>query len=288
MSSSSRFSDRWSEHHFVSFDKTVIFYRHFVPAAPPRATLLILHGMGEHGGRYRELAEALGGAGVEAYAPDLRGFGRSGGKRGCLRRFSDYFQDLDVVERLAKQRPANLPFFILAHSFGGLVTTAWLTAGIKKEVRGLVLTSPNFGISIHVPAWRHALAIVVSVLAPDFTQDTHVDSRFLTHDLSVFEQNKLDRLNHHLISPGLYREMIRQVARKNEIAEQLTLPALVLQAGDDRVVSKRATEIFFEHLASKDKRLEIFPGLYHEILNETCRRDIYAKIAAWIDTKITP
>ena len=80
--------------------------------------------------------------------------------------------------------------------------------------------------------------------------------------------------------------MTRQTARKEETAARLTLPTLVLQAGDDRLVSLQDTTVFFEHLASTDKQMEVLPGLYHEVLNETCRRDLYAKIAAWILQRI--
>ena len=95
-----------SEHRFVSFDKTVIFYRRTEPAQPEKAALLILHGMGEHGGRYRELAAFLGQKGITCFIPDLRGFGKSGGKRGCLGEFSDYYKDLEVVYRAAHPAPS--------------------------------------------------------------------------------------------------------------------------------------------------------------------------------------
>ena len=272
-----------SEHRFVSFDKTVIYYRRFLTARAPRGTFLILHGMGEHGGRYGELAECLGELGLDGYVPDLRGFGQSGGKKGCLGRFEDYFRDLDVVLRLLKQRSPNLPFFILGHSFGGLVAASWAAFEPEIKARGLVLTSPNFGIAIHIPAWRHWLAVLGSYVVPEYTQHNRVDANFLTHDPMISEQYKMDRFIHHQISTRLYRELVRWLARKNEIALKLKLPVLMLQAGDDRVVSKEATLHFFDNLASVDKKLEVFPGMYHEILNETGRQDIFAKISSWIN-----
>ena len=280
------FSENWSEHHFVSSDGTPIFYRRYLPSGAVRGQLLILHGMGEHGGRYREVAEALGGAGLEIYVPDLRGFGRSGGKRGCLRHFREYFYDLDALLRVMRQRAAGLPFFILAHSFGGLVAVSWLAEEGKRDAKGLVLTSPNFGISIPIPLWRRLLAVPVSIVAPDATQDNRVDRRFLTHDTAIFEQHKMDRFNHHRISARLYREMKHQFDRKREIAGRLKLPVLLLQAGDDRLVSQEDSARFFEALASQDKELEVFPGLYHEILNETSRQAIYAQIEAWIKQRL--
>ncbi len=276
------FSERWSEHRFISFDETPIFYRRYLTSQPLRGAVLILHGMGEHGGRYRELTEILGELGLNGYVPDLRGFGQSGGKKGCLHRFEDYFHDLNVVARLAKEQSNNLSLFVLGHSYGGLVASSWLASGTQTHFQGLVLTSPNFGIAIHVPRWRHWLAILGSYLAPDYTQHNRVDSNFLTHDPKIYEQYKMDRFIHHQISARLYLELVRQISMKNEIARKLTLPTLVLQAGNDRVVSKEATIHFFEHLVSQDKQLEIFPDLYHEILNEKERHSIFSKISEWI------
>lgn len=276
------FSECWSEHRFVSFDETVIYYRCFLTPQTSRGVIVILHGMGEHGGRYQALAEHLGSLGFDLYVPDLRGFGQSGGKRGCIDQFEDYFRDLDVVARLAKQRVPRMPLFILGHSFGGLIAASWVAFNPDIDARGLILTSPNFGIAIHVPVWRHWLAVVGSCLTPDFTQDNRVDSNFLTHDPTIYNQYKMDRFIHHRISARLYRELIRQLARKNKIASKLSLPALVLQAGDDRVVLKQATLSFFDQLASEDKKLEVFPELYHEILNETNRNDIFEKISSWV------
>ena len=187
------------------------------------------------------------------------------------------------MARLAEQRSRDLPLFVLGHSFGGLVGASWIAFDTENKVRGLILTSPNFGIAIHVPAWRHWLALAGSYLTPDYTQDNRVNSNFLTHDPTIFEQYKMDRFVHHQISARLYRELVQQLARKKEIASKLKLPVLVLQAGDDRVVSKQATTSFFESLSSKDKKLEVFPELYHEILNETCRQDLFAKIGLWIE-----
>lgn len=281
------FSGRWSEHRFVGFDKTALFYRHYSTIQSARARILVVHGMGEHGGRYRELVERLGEKEFEAFVPDLRGFGQSGGKRGCLGRFEDYHRDLDVVAQLAaKADPAHVPLFILGHSFGGLVCSSWIAESTKISPQGLILTSPNFGIAIHVPAWRQVLAVFASYLAPDQTQSTRVDSNFLTHDETILRHYKSDRLIHHQISARLYLELKRKLAQKNEIASKLTLPTLVLQAGNDHIVSLADTRTFFERLSSKDKKLEVFPSLYHEILNEAGRQAIFDQIGSWVEQRL--
>ena len=278
-------SEGWSEHRFISFDKTPIFYRRFLKDRAARAVIFILHGMGEHGGRYIELAEYLGSGGFECFLPDLRGFGKSAGKRGTLRHFSDYFEDLKVIQRLAGVPDDRRPFFVLGHSYGALVAASWVAAFPALRCRGLVLTSPNFGIAIRVGPVRHGLAIAMARVNPDFTQDNGVDPDLLTHDVSMRQRHARDPLIHGRISVGLYREMTGQLSRVDEVASKILCATLVLQAGDDRIVSQSATAHFFEKLASEDKELHVYENLYHEILNETERASIFTRIRDWLERR---
>lgn len=276
---------RWSDHRFVSRDETPIFFRTLRSHFPAKAVVVIVHGMGEHSGRYLPIAEHLASAGITSYLPDLRGFGQSGGKRGCLRKFSDYYADLEVVCRLAREREGASGLFFMGHSYGGLLVSSFLAEHPQTPGRGMVLSSPNFGISLRVPLWRHLLAAAGSSLFPDYTQDNRVDSAFLTHDDEIKQTYKMDRLVHHRISARLYTELVRTIGLSNEMASRIHVPALVLQAGDDRVVSRPKTVLFFEKLASRDKELEIYEGLYHELLNETTRSSIFSRISRWILSK---
>lgn len=275
----------WSDHRFVSFDKEIIFYRRHDLGRPCKAVAILVHGMGEHGGRYRELAEFLGQKDIACFIPDLRGFGLSGGKRGCVRRLSDYLRDLEVVGRLARQDLSALPFFVLGHSFGGLLAVSWVASSPEIQWRGLVLSSPNFGIAIRVPKWRQWLALVASAVLPDHTENNGVDEDTLTHDKAISLRYKKDPLLHHRISARLYRELVHQLAGADRIASAILCSSLILQAGDDRVVSKEATVRFFGRLGSTDKQLKVFEGLYHEILNETDRLAIFSLISSWMEQR---
>ena len=277
----------WSEHRFISFDETPVFYRRLAPKETPKAVIMIVHGMGEHGGRYRGLAEHLREMGLECILPDLRGFGRSGGKRGCVKRYQDFHQDLGAIHSFVQKDFKEKPFFFLGHSFGGLISASYAAFCPAARMDGLILSSPIFGIAIPVPWWRHCLGLATSYVWPDYRQDSRVDPRFLTHDPAMLAAYEKDGDIYHRISAGLYRELLSLIARKNEIASEIKKPALVLQAGDDRIVSKKDTIEFYQNLGSSDKQLKIYDDFYHEILNETRRREVFLKIGEWLAAHIS-
>ncbi len=276
----------WSEHRFLSFDGTPLFYRRFLPAdAPQKGVLVIVHGMGEHGGRYRHVAEFLGGLGFECVLPDLRGFGKSGGRRACVRSFSDFHRDLAALHHFIWRTEKELPFFLLGHSFGGLVTSSYLAEANTLKVRGLVLTSPIFGIAIPVPFWRHGVGVLSSYIAPNYTQPTAVNPALLTHDPDMLEAYGKDDLIFHRISARLYRELTHKIAERREIAARVRTPVLLLQAGQDHIVSKKEALYFYDNLGSEDKESEVYPDLFHEILNETDRQKILTRIGKWLTAR---
>lgn len=271
----------WTEHRFLSFDATPIFYRHAQPDGPARAAAIIVHGMGEHGGRYAHLADYLARLGVECAAPDLRGFGRSGGARAGARSLSTFHRDLSALERHFSKETRDIPLFFIGHSFGGLITASYLATG-KSKAKGLVLTSPLFGVAIRVPLWQRVLGFLLSGLAPGFSQPTRVDPKLLTHDAEILAAYGKDPLIFHRITASLYSVIVRGMASRRSIAESLAVPVLALQAGQDAVVSREATERFYSELKVTDRELGIYEECYHEILNETQRDQIFSRIGVWI------
>lgn len=276
----------WSEHRFLSFDATPIFTRVRSGAEAPQAVVLILHGMGEHGGRYQHLADYLSGLGILSILPDLRGFGRSGGRRASVTHFSDYHRDVAALEAWAGRQYPDTPQFIFGHSFGGLIASSYVAFERKSAFSGLILSSPLFGLAVRVPMWRHALGLAASWVWPHFTQPNGVDTGKLTHDALMMRTYGQDMLIDHRISARLYRELCAMLARKRDIAARIHCPALIVQAGEDRVVSAEETQRFYDRLTSEDRSLQIYPGLYHEVLNETERAEIFSRIGVWIRAHI--
>lgn len=271
---------RLTEHRLLSFDGTPLFYRTAAPEGAVKARVYVAHGMGEHGGRYLHMAQILSDHGMEAVIADWRGFGRSGGPRVYAKSYQDYHEDFAAIQDFIEKTREPRPFFLLGHSFGGLLMASY--AAKKPQAKGLILSSPLFGIYDEVPAWRHALGVAASFLAPRYAQKTNIRPEFLTHDPAVLSAYAQDTLIDHRISSRLYVEMLKLMNLRAQMAKKITCPVLILQAGEDRIIRLEKTRLFFEELASLDKRLEVFSGLYHEIFNEVDRRRIFEMVIEWI------
>ncbi len=276
----------WSEHRFLSFDKTAIFYQRLTPSSKPSATFILVHGLSEHGGRYCFVAETLAQWGVQVFVPDLRGFGRSGGRRACVRAFSDYHEDLLALHRVALCEQKNTPIFLLGHSLGGLIASSYAAFVPHPGLAGLVLSSPCFGIRVKVPFWRRGLGILASCLFPNFTQATGLNPKYLTHDRAIVERYLQDPLVYRGISARLYHEIKRLCRKAGEIAVRIDCPVLLVQAGDDLIVSKKDALSFYERLGDQPKEIEIFDGFYHEVLNEIDRALVLDRIGTWLRRRL--
>lgn len=273
-----------TDHKLLSFDATPLFYRVVRSEGKPKGRVIIVHGIGEHGGRYLEVAEHLALKGFESVIPDLRGFGKSGGARAYAHRFSDFHSDLETLLSFIQRSREQAPMFYLGHSFGGLLVSSYITMKRLKP-KGLILSSPSFGLVARVPSWRRALGIAAARIAPYYSQPTGVRAEVLSHDPDVVSGYNRDPLIYQRISARLYREFLRLMALAPTIAQSLECPTMVLQAGEDHIVDKEKTFIFYKALACTDKVLHVYPGLYHEILNEGGRQAIFLTISEWLQTK---
>ena len=266
----------------MSFDGTPIFYTRVNPETENRAVLLIVHGMGEHGARYQSLAESIAVLGVEVWRPDLRGFGRSGGRMGFCRSFSDYQKDLEALYRHVLHTHPGKAIFILGHSMGGLISAYTLARSSVVRPKGVIFSSPLFAVAVKVPCWQKFLGLTASVVCPSFTQDNRVNPDDLTHDAAMREAHRKDPLIHSKISARLYKEILSATRERSAMAARIHCPVLLLQAGEDRIVSSDASLLFYDELSSSNREKELYQGFYHEILNETDRAVVYGRIAQWL------
>ncbi len=265
-------------------DGTRLFLASSDPAhTAARGSVLLTHGMGEHSGRYTHVVRRLNAAGLRVLTWDLRGHGRSEGRRGDVRDYSLLIDDLLEVWSLASTGPH--PLFLYGHSLGGQITLNFAVRH-KPEAAGLVITSPWLRLAFAPPRWKVSLARLATRLWPSFTQNTDVVPTRLSRDLDFLMAMPDPHLVHHRMSARMFQALTAGAIRATLDAVELPYPFLLVHGERDPVTSLAATRQFFNALHSKDKSLIIVPEALHETHNDLGREEVLDQIAAWLEARL--
>lgn len=247
-----------------------------------RAAVLLLHGYGEHGGRYRRVIERWARKKLATAVPDLRGHGWSAGVRGYCDRFSDFHEDVDDMIAVLRERAPGVPLFGFGHSFGGLIAATY-ALGHPGAFQGIVLSSPYFGLALQVPGAKKLAGQIASHLLPKLALPSGLQGKDLTHDETIARLYDTDPLVNKGATARWFTES--STAQRDLLARaaQIRTPIVVFQGGADRVASPAAARAVFDRLGSADKKFDERNGLFHEILNEPdVGMEIADEMADWI------
>lgn len=291
--SGAAFSSRHTSTQFMAPGGVRLLLHAWLPSGPdpagprPEVTgvVAVVHGYGDHGGRYAWLGEDLAARGWALYAYDLRGHGQSSGRRGQVRRFDEYLDDTEVFLDEVRRAQPGKPVFLLGHSMGGLVC-ARLAEVRPPDVAGLILSSPFLQLAEAVPPSRVAGVKVLAKVWPNRDIGNSVRAAQLSHEESVVEAYVTDPLVHH-VAPARWAVALlgAQDAAMAE-AGSITLPLLVLYGTEDQVVDFAFIEALYAQAASADKSLLRYEGYYHECFNETGREQVFDDLAAWLAARL--
>lgn len=251
---------------------------HVWQAGDPTAKriLLLVHGYGEYGGRYAGVLQPFLDRGFRVVLPDVRGHGLSGGPRGYVRRYNTYHDDLcAVISHLDLDLSETA---MLGHSHGGLITASAI-ARRRVRPRLAALTSPLMGVGVRAPAWKVAMGRAMSKAIPRLSLPGEITPELLTHDQTIVDHYLKDPLIHHVVNARWFTEMEAEVEATFRAAASLRVPMLVLQAGDDRIVSPEASRRFAATVAAA--LYEEVPDAYHELLFEVDGARHATRIATW-------
>ncbi len=262
-----------------------VFYRAW-EVADPAGCVLFVHGLGEHGGRYDRLAEVVGTLDLDLYAIDLRGHGRSQGRRGHVSDFACFLRDLDRLRRRAGRETAGRATFLVGHSLGGLVVGRYAEAFAPDGLRGVVFVSPFVETEMSIPGWKRSLGAAADRMVPALTMDNGLTVEDLFRresDQRVYEE---DPLVHHRISARLWGEMQRASPRLLSDAHRLRVPVLLQLAGSDTVVSNPAARDFGARLASRPEVIE-YEGAFHALYFDPRAEEALADLRGWLEQRMT-
>lgn len=270
--------------YFDSGDGLRLYAEHD-PVADARARLIFVHGYAEHCGRYRAMAELLIGHGYACHRFDLRGHGRSEGRPGHVYAFADYLRDVRAFRaRCDADHPASAPTYLVAHSMGGLVAL-YVALEEPDGLAGMALSSPYCGIAMKVPAWKALAGKALSRYLPAFSMPTDIPPDRVSRDPATIAEYGTDPLIGRVATARWFTETSAAQEALPPLAERITLPVLVQQAGADQITSPPAARAVFERIGSPDKTWIDYPGLYHELWFEPERETVYADLLDWLGTR---
>lgn len=272
--------------HFMTDDGLALVRRDWRATGPARGTVVLVHGLGEHKGRYAPVAERLNAQGWHVVAYDQRGHGESPGARGAIPDDAALLRDLAVVVGALRTEFAG-PLVLLGHSMGGLVASRFVAEGLRsppaawyRPVDALVLSSP--ALAADTSAAQKLLLATFGRVAPDLAVNNGLKPAWISRDAAVVAAYVADPLVHDRITPRLARFILEGGARVGRLAPLWRVPTLLLWAGADRCVAPRGSAAFAQAAPAGMVEGQCFDGLYHEILNEPEREQVFARLMAWL------
>lgn len=258
---------------------------HWLPAGPPKAAVLLAHGYAEHAGRYEHVAKRLTDAGYAIYAVDHWGHGQSDGEGGFVPRFSAFLDGMGELLALVEVNHPGTPRLLLGHSMGGLIATLFLIARQQAFVAAAVSgpailpAEPPSRFTMWISRFLSRFFPRLGVLS--------LDANGVSRDPTVVAAYRADPLVYEgKIGARLGKEFMDAMAVAQADAPKITLPILIQHGEADRLTAPAGSHYLFDHVASADKRLEIYPGLFHEIYNEPERDAVLGDLVGWFDAHV--
>jgi len=270
-----------TEQNFGGVGGVRIVYDVWTPDTPPRAVVVLSHGLGEYARRYDHVAQFFGDAGLVTYALDHRGHGRSDGKRMLVRDISEYTGDFDTLVGIATREHHGLKCIVLGHSMGGGIVFAY---GVERpdNYDMMVLSAPAVAAQDLVSPLMTVAAKVLGVLTPGLPVQ-ELDVEAISRDPAVVAAYNDDPLVYHgKVPAGVGRALLQVGETMPQRAPALTAPLLVVHGDADRLIPVDGSRRLVECVGSTDVELKVYPGLYHEVFNEPERAQVLGDVVSWI------
>jgi len=261
-------------------DGLQLYARTWLPETEPNAIVCLVHGLGEHSGRYAHLAAFLNQAGYALLAFDLRGHGKSQGQRGYAPGFDVLLDDIShLLEEAAKRYP-NRPVFLYGHSLGGTLVLDYALRR-RPQLAGVIATGANFRTAFEPPAWKISLGKIMYRVWPALSMSNEIDRQGLSRDPEVVRAYNGDPLVHNRVTARLGIDLIQSGLWAIEHAAELSLPLLLMHGAADRITSAPASREFASR-AGERCTLKVWDGFYHEIHNEPEQEQVFAFLLEWL------
>lgn len=250
----------------------------------PRAVIALVHGQGEHIGRFDHVASWFNRHGIAVVGFDHQGYGRSEGKRGHAKNLQVLLDDIGLLLEKTRQMYSDTALFLYGHSMGGGLSLNYVTRR-SPDLKGLIATGPWIRLAFETPLIKVIAGKILRRFMPTLTLPTGLAAHFISHDDAVVDAYKSDPLVHDQLSAAAGIALLEAAEWLNTWSGEFKIPVLLEHGGDDMITSATATEEFAAR-AKGDITHREWPGLYHEIHNEEEKEEVFAYTLRWMEGKL--
>lgn len=266
---------------FISTGNLTLFYQVWLPSERPKANVVIIHGLGSHSDTFKPVVTALVERGYALYGLDLRGHGRSEGKRGYINRWSEFRDDLTALLKLVGDECPETPCYLYGHSLGATIALDYAIR-YPHALQGVVLSALPIG-KVGLSPIKFFIGRLLSSVWPSFALDTGIDLSAGSRDPAIVKTHADDPLRHTYGRARMSTEFFSTVNWLQTHISELKVSVLVLHGSADRTVPPDASRQYFQKITCKDKQYIEYPGAYHDLHQDLNYQDVLADVGLWLE-----
>lgn len=270
---------------FSGGDGRQLYRQSWMPDDEPKAVLVIIHGLGEHSGRYANVVNHLAPLGYAIHSFDHRGHGRSAEKPTAhVHHWGEYHQDVGAFLEMVRQQHPDLPLFLMGHSMGGLITLGYVLDH-PEGLQGVVASGPAVG-AVNAPPILMFIGRILSRIAPGFVLQASLNGEDVSRDQEAAKAYEEDPLVTGRVSARWSTEFVSAIEQAQSRAAEFKPPLLIVHGEDDPLVPEESSRIFFEKVQHQDKERIVYEGGRHEPHNDIQHAQVTADIHRWLEAHL--
>lgn len=265
-------------------DGTNLYFKEWIPNSNVKAVICLVHGLGDHSGWFKDLINYFNASGFAVLAFDLRGHGKSQGKRGHIPSYEAIMSDIDILLSFGKEHFKTLPLLLYGHSFGG---NQVLNYALRRHpnIAGVMASAPWLSLCSNPSKLKLYSIFLLDKICPTFLVDNVVNEAALSHNPKLSAAYSSDPLVHSFITARLFTNAYKTGLWAIEHASEFDIPLLLFHGGADKITSASASKAFAKNVPTDLCTFKLWDGLYHSLHNEISNQDIFSHIVNWINTK---
>ncbi|MDR3593408.1 alpha/beta hydrolase [Clostridium sp.] len=270
------------EFFYKSDDKINLFFREIIPEGQVKAVICLVHGLGDHSGWFNNLFDFFVSNNFAILTFDLRGHGKSDGKRGHILSYEALMKDIDLLLNIAKKNFDGVHLFLYGHSFGGNQVLNYALR-YHPDINGIIVSAPWLSLYSNPSKIKLYFTFLMSKIKPSFIVDNVVEGANLSHNPDIAINQEKDPLVHNFVSASLFTNAYKAGEWAIDNASNLGIPLLLFHGDSDKITSHIASEAFIKKAPSNLTTFKLWKGLYHSLHNEISNRDIFINILNWVN-----